>query len=259
MTIAEWWAWFGPGWVALAAASVALALPGTLWWAAGRGLAAAAVPQAALVGAAVGLLLGYSRDQLVLPAAVAAAVAGVVVPSAGVAAVLTVGLALPVLLVSGSPHGMNEVTDLTLSRVLGLGWNGAWPSVGLAVIGILLAWWGRRPLRAAVLDGAWAASAGLHPAWWSRLLGLWGGVAIGAALPAIGLIGVIGFLVLPGLGALRWCRTLGAALVLAPVIALLGVTLALPTAHAVDLPPVPVAVILTALAAGVIALAGRRR
>ena len=261
MGLAEWWTWFGPGWVALAVAAVALALPGTLWWAAGRGLAAVAVPQAALVGAAVGVLLNLSHGQIALPAALAAVLGGLVVRPGGAAVLLGAGMALPVWLVSGSPHGMNEVTDLTLSRILGLDWSGVWPSAVLAVGGVVVAATAHRYLRAAVLDPVWAASAGLHPRPWLAVLGIWGGLAVGVTLPAIGLIGVVGFLILPGLAARGLTLRLGHGLVAAPVLALISVLLAVPVAHVLDAPPVPVAVtiqaVITVVAYGLRVCAGR--
>jgi ABC-type Mn2+/Zn2+ transport system permease subunit len=142
-----------------------------------------------------------------------------------------------VLLLSRSPHGLEEVHRLLSSTIIGAtGAEVAW-------FGALLAFTAgfvflqRDPLTLLLMDREMAGAVGLPVRFWETLLWVWLGLTLGLAIRVSGLIYAFASLVLPALIAKNVAREVRPLFYLAPAIALVTSTAAFVLANAYDLPP----------------------
>ena len=162
------------------------------------------------------------------------------------------GASLSVLLLSHSPHGMEEVHQILFSSIIGATTAELWAFGVLAVGAVTGGFAARRLVILLATDPEMARAAGLRVrrAEWVQCALL--GVVIGLALRASGLLFTFSCLVLPALAATRVCRSPGQVFVFAPLIAFLTCGAAFVLANHYDQPPAQMA---TALRCGVTALA----
>ena len=152
-----------------------------------------------------------------------------------------------ILVVSGSPHGLEEVHRILASSLIG-----AVP-LDLALFGTLVAATAaalatlRRPLLLVVLDPVMAEAVGLRVAVWNAAIDLWLGLAVGLSIRVSGALYAFGCLVLPTLVARRFCRETGTLFAAAPLVALGSAVVAFVVANHLDLPPAQTTVALLAL------------
>ncbi len=262
------WSLFAEAWIASWLIAGLLGLLGVAVLARDQVFLGAAMSQAATAG--VALVVGFSSGvtaQWIAWVGGGTAVLAAVATALGVTAVrrhpegvtawiFLAGASSSVLVVARSPHGMEEVTRLVASSLVGAG------TADVVVFALLfagvVAWValdGRR-LRAALLDPVFAATVGVDLRRLGIVFALVLGAAIGWSLHVSGLLYTFGCLVLPALAARSLARELRTVVVLAPLIAIACAVLASVWADASDLPPAQVAVALLALIC-VVARVGR--
>ncbi len=142
-----------------------------------------------------------------------------------------------ILLVSHSPHGLEEVQQIMASSLIGatatdLAALGALTTITCAAV-ILL----NQRLLLFALDPAMAEAAGLHPRRWAAATAVWLGLAVGGSLHAAGLIYAFGCLVLPALVAKNLCRQVRSMFWAAPATALATAVAGFVLANHYDYPP----------------------
>jgi zinc/manganese transport system permease protein len=144
---------------------------------------------------------------------------------------------LSILVVSHSPHGLEEVQQILSSSLIGA------TTTDLVVLGALtaltaaaVAGWHPRLLLFA-LDPAMAEAVGMRPRRWTLATAVWLGLAVGGSLHAAGLIYAFGCLVLPALVAKNLCRQVRSMFWVAPATALGGAVAGFVLANHYDFPP----------------------
>jgi ABC-type Mn2+/Zn2+ transport system permease subunit len=156
--------------------------------------------------------------------------------------VFAFGMSLSVLLVSHSPHGMEEVHRLLASTLIGASAADAVLFTIMAAVTVLAVAVWSAPILLLVMDPEMARAAGVRVALWDRLMYVWLGVAVAFSLRVSGMVYTFGYLVLPALVAKNVCREARSMFLVAPAVALLTAQAAFVFAHAYDFPPAHVAV-----------------
>lgn len=244
--------------------AVLLSLAGI--WVVGRNqiFMGAAISQASLLGVSISLLAGSALapqldpDELVTLHAVGGGVFAVVAalltarperaerrgrePIAGW--IFLLGSSGSVLLLARSPHGLEELNQLTSSSILGATAAELGALVTLLLTSILaVSKWGRA-LMLLVTDPVHAAAVGLRVHVLSTTLCVWLGLAIGLSLHASGLTYTFGCLTLPAMAAQRVCREIRTMWIVCPLIGLSCAMLSFVLAHHFDFPPGQATVVL---------------
>jgi ABC-type Mn2+/Zn2+ transport system permease subunit len=151
---------------------------------------------------------------------------------------------LAILIVAGSPHGLEEVHRLLSSTIIGASRRDVEVFGMLAAATLVgLAHW-RAPLLLLVMDPEMARAVGVRVGRWDRVLSICLGIAVGLSLRVAGMLYTFGCLVLPALIARRICREVRSMFTIAPLIALGASTAAFVLANHYDYPPGQVAVAL---------------
>jgi ABC-type Mn2+/Zn2+ transport system permease subunit len=261
------WELFGDAWSVALLLALLLPIGGIVLVLRRQVFLAAAIGQTSTLGMAVAIWLGLAADggdhaghaaaplAFALAAGVATAVFAMRALTAGGTSMearagwtFLLGGSASMLLLAERPHGLQEVTRLQLSSLLG-----AAPVdvlVGAAAVlitGIAVALRGRRVLLWA-MDPATARMCGLRCGGYDVAIGSWLGLVSGFAIHATGLLFVFGLTLLPVLLARDLCRSLTAVLFVAPLAGATVTGAALVVAHLCDLPPGQTAVALLAVA-----------
>lgn len=265
---------FGPAWLALALAAVALSWPGLLVVARGQAMLTIAAAQCAAAGAALAMAaIGWSGgghvhgDWRLHAGGIAGGIAGTAAAWRGgterAAWLFAAAGAASLLLVAGSPYGMHDLQAMQNSSALLAGPLEAGAMGVLAVAGAIAVALRHRELRLLAVDPAHARACGMDPRRWNLAIGAWLGLSVSLAVSVQGLLFAVAFLIVPTLAAGALARALWPLLILAPLIALAAGTGGIALAHRADLPPGQVAVALLALTwpltAGLSALRRRTR
>jgi ABC-type Mn2+/Zn2+ transport system permease subunit len=252
------WALFGStylvGWLVCAT----LSLVGVLMVARNQIFAGAALSQASTLGIAaamwVGAVLGgdshrwLESDAFLTGTAVVVSVIASVLTGrtagrrresreAVMAWLFLLGASGSVVMVSHSPHGLEEVQRLLSSSIIGATGHDVALFGVLAVATAVWAavWW--RPLLFWVMDPATAQAAGVRVPAVETGVSLWLGLCVGLSIRTSGMLYTFGCLVLPALIAKALCREVRMMFFVAP---LAGVVLALAgfvVANHFDYPP----------------------
>jgi ABC-type Mn2+/Zn2+ transport system permease subunit len=222
----------------------------------------AALAEASTLGIALGILIetwlgefGHGEGPYSLPA-------GLAVVFSVVAAVLTArpvfgskstqeavtgwlflaGASVSVLLVSHSPHGMEEVHQILFSSIIGATQADVVIFGSLALGCFLGGAFLRRRLLLLAADPDMAAASGVRTVAWELNLCAILGVAVGLSLHVAGLLYTFGCLILPTLATRNFCRSPTLLFFAAPAVAVICVGTAFVLAHEHDQPPAQVAV-----------------
>lgn len=141
-----------------------------------------------------------------------------------------------VLLVAHSPHGLEEVQSLMASTLIGATRLdiALFAAAALATAALLLI--AHRRIMLIVMDGPTAAALGLRVRVWDAGMAVWLGLTLGLSLHVAGLLYVFGCLVLPAMVARNLCRRMATMFTIAPLIAVIGVTLGFIWANHYDYP-----------------------
>jgi zinc/manganese transport system permease protein len=158
--------------------------------------------------------------------------------------VFLLSASLSVLLLSHSPHGLEEVHRLLASTIIGASGPDVWTfAIMIVVTGIVLSSWGDRILLL-VMDPEMAGAVGIPVRLWNRTISVWLGVTVGVSIRVTGMIYTFGCLVLPALVARNACREVRAMFLVAPLVALGAGGMGFVLAHHYDYPPGQVTVAL---------------
>jgi ABC-type Mn2+/Zn2+ transport system permease subunit len=214
-----------------------------------------AVAQASTLGIAVALWLGslgaaawLRSDVMAAILAIAASIATALLttrhPGPGRESaesvtgwVYLVAASLPVLLLSRSPHGLEEIHQLLFSTLLGASATDLGIFTALAVITVGLVVRLHERLLLFAMDPEVAAALGMRRRVWDAAAAIWLGLAVGLSIRVSGTLYTFGCLVLPALVAKNLTREVRPLLVWAPVIAVASAVVGFVWAHHADTPP----------------------
>jgi zinc/manganese transport system permease protein len=151
--------------------------------------------------------------------------------------VFLVSGSLSILVVSRSPHGLEEIHRLLSSSIIGATLLDVWILGTLtaltAVLFILLS----RKILLFALDPSMALAVGLRMKVWASMTSIWLGLAIGLSIRASGMLYTFGCLVLPALVAKNVCREVRTMFLVAPAVAIGTAFLGFLLANHYDYPP----------------------
>jgi ABC-type Mn2+/Zn2+ transport system permease subunit len=251
------WALFHDAFVTGWLLAALLALAGVLVVARDQIFIGAAVAQASTLGVALALCLdgamgglGWLESDAVLAAfAVLAAVVAALAtarsepeprassPEARTGWVYLFAASLGILVVTRSPHGVEEVHRLLSSSIIGAS------RTDVAIFAVLLAGTGlgvarvHRSLLLLAVDPLMAAAVGVPVRRWNAVLSCGLGLLVGLAIPTAGVLYTFGCLVLPPLVARNLCREMRPMFLVSPLVAAGASIAAFVVAHHYDLPP----------------------
>lgn len=245
-----------------------LALTGIWLIARDQVFAGAAFSQASVLGAAVGLLLtevfhdldDSLKSSVVYALTVIASTAAAVFidffsdrKSRLITAESTTGLvylfsaAFSVLVVSKTPHGLQEVTSMLSSSVLGLEMADAFLFAVLLAATVLFTVLFYKKLITVGVDPAFASSVGIDVHRVRFLAALYTGLVTGLAIRYSGMLYSFGFLVLPGLLLRPLVQSPVRLILFAPLVAVAASFTGFWLAHILDLPLAQTSVAVIAL------------
>lgn len=214
-----------------------------------------AVSQASALGIAVALVLGvepvgagaleeFASSGLAVLAAVATALVSARVPREGgespeavTGFVFLLAASLPTLLLSRSPHGLEEIQRLAFSTLLGASELDLLALGGVTLLVAGLAWRYRSELVLVAVDPEMARAVGLRPRAVRLAVAVVLGICVGLAMRIAGLLYTFGLLVLPALLARSLSREIRPLLWRSPLVALGAAVPAFVLAHGLDTPP----------------------
>ncbi|MGH8611746.1 MAG: metal ABC transporter permease [Gammaproteobacteria bacterium] len=142
-----------------------------------------------------------------------------------------------VLLLSHSPHGLEEVHRLLSSSLIGATDADVAGFTALTVAIVVFLHMGWRRILLIAQDPMTARALGIHPERWLIATSLALGLAAGLAIRTAGMLYTFGCLVLPGLIAKNLCREVRSMFFVAPVVALAAAVSGFVIAHHADYPP----------------------
>jgi ABC-type Mn2+/Zn2+ transport system permease subunit len=148
---------------------------------------------------------------------------------------------LSILVVSHSPHGMEEVQRLIASGIYGAT-SSEVVEFGLLLVGVGAFLLVARRRLLLLTDEEMAQAVGIRPGPWNVGLACLLGVTVGLSLRTVGMLYTFGCLVLPCLGARNLCRRASTVLFLALALGLGSSVAAFVLANAWNQPPGQVAV-----------------
>jgi ABC-type Mn2+/Zn2+ transport system permease subunit len=161
--------------------------------------------------------------------------------------VFLISSSLSILLVSRSPHGLEEVHRLLSSSIIGATAADVWIFGILTVLTATLLIGFYRKILLFSLDASMALTIGMRIRTWNVITSAWLGLAVGLSIRASGMLYTFGCLVLPALVAKNLCREVRYMFLVAPVVALvIGVT-GFVLANSYDYPPGQMTVFLLCL------------
>lgn len=173
--------------------------------------------------------------------------------------VFLISASLSVLIVSHSPHGLEEIHRVHSSSIIGATGTEVWIFGGFCLVSIVAMAGMHRRLLLFAVDPPMAASVGMKVRWWAVGTALWLGLANGLAIRASGMLYTFGMLVLPALVAKNLCREVRPMLLVSPLVALLTATIAFVLANHYDFPPAQAAIALLGLLLALVWIIGIRR
>jgi zinc transport system permease protein len=161
--------------------------------------------------------------------------------------VFLISSSLSILIVSHSPHGLEEVHRLLSSSIIGATTLDVWV-FGLltALTGALLSIFYRKILLFS-LDPSMALAIGMRIRTWNVITSAWLGLAVGLSIRSSGMLYTFGCLVLPALVAKNLCREVRYMFLMAPLVALVMGVSGSVLANSYDYPPGQMTVFLLCL------------
>jgi ABC-type Mn2+/Zn2+ transport system permease subunit len=166
--------------------------------------------------------------------------------------IFLVSASVSVLVLSHSPHGLEEVHRLISSSIIGATGGDVAVFATLLVASVLLVALRSRVILLLVMDAATATAIGVRTTAWSAALAVWLGLSVGLSIRISGMLYTFGFLVLPALVAKNICREVRTMFFVAPAVGLAAGIAGFVSANYWDFPPGQMSV---ALLAGMLPLA----
>lgn len=247
--------------------AIVLSIAGVLAVARDQIFVGAAVAQASTLGIAVGLYMGVELPSIGSEGG-AFTLSCLAVGFAMAATLLTAGRRTPgrethesltgwvfllsgsvsILLLAESPHGLNEVSRLLTSSLIGATSSDVTLFAIMALLStVVVIVFGQRLLLLA-MDPTMAEVLGVRTRFWSFATSVWLGLAVGMAIRVSGTLYAFGMLILPALVARNLCRQARSLFWVAPLLALVAGVAGFVVANHEDHPPAQVAVALLAVA-----------
>jgi ABC-type Mn2+/Zn2+ transport system permease subunit len=253
------WRLFHHAYVAGWLIGVLLALAGVVVVARNQIFIGAAVAQASTLGIALGMWVGsgialsgdHAHGALSL-IGIAFAVAAAALTARGgdsgtreaaTGWVFLAAASLATIVLSHSPHGLEEINHLVSSSIIGATGSDVWLFGVLVLVGGTAAAALRDRLILFAIDPAMAAAVGMRTRLWDAALAGWLGLVVGGAMRSAGLLYTFGSLVLPALAAAALCRETRSLFVVAPALALVAGVIGFVLANHYDDPPGQMAVV----------------
>ncbi len=143
---------------------------------------------------------------------------------------------LSVLILSHSPHGLEEIHRIHSSSLLGAAPMEVAVFALLTAVSIAVLMVVHRRLLLFALDPSMAAAVGMKVNRWSIVFAIWLGLAVGLSIRASGMLYTFGTLVLPALIAKNICREVRPMFLVAPAVALGASSFAFVLANYFDFP-----------------------
>jgi len=144
---------------------------------------------------------------------------------------------LAVLIVSRSPHGVEEIHRLLSSSIIGATLADVWVFGILSGLTVAFLFLFYRKLLLFALDRSMALAIGLRVRAWSFATSAWLGLAIGLSIRSSGMLYTFGCLVLPALIAKNLCREVRTMFLVAPITAVVMAFIGFFFANSYDYPP----------------------
>ncbi|MGH7410039.1 MAG: metal ABC transporter permease [Candidatus Methylomirabilis sp.] len=238
--------------------SLLLSLIGVLVVARDQIFIGAAISQASTLGIALAMVIGgwgamgslswLQSDRFLTTMAVAFSLIAALITSGGGEAgresheaitgwVFLVSASLSILIVSHSPHGLEEIHRLLASSIIGATAGDIWTFGTLTAFTALWLWATHRRVLLFVMDPAMAAAVGMRTARWAALISAWLGLVVGLSIRSSGMLYTFGCLVLPALVAKNICREVRPMFLVAPIVAVGTGTAGFVLANHYDFPP----------------------
>ncbi len=161
--------------------------------------------------------------------------------------VFLVSASLSILIVSQSPHGLEEIHRLLSSSIIGATMADVWTFgilAGLAALALCVL---HRRILLFAMDPVMAAAVGMRVARWGALTSASLGLAVGLSIRSSGMLYTFGCLVLPALAAKHVCREVRPMFLVAPVVAVGAGAIGFALANHYDYPPAQMTVALLSL------------
>jgi ABC-type Mn2+/Zn2+ transport system permease subunit len=175
--------------------------------------------------------------------------------------VFLLSASVAILLVTHSPHGLEEIHRLLSSSIIGATVTDVWTFASLAGATLVVVALAYRRVLLFAMDPAMATAVGMRVSLWAAGTAVWLGLVVGLSMRVSGMLYTFGSLVLPALVAKNLCHEVTSVFVVAPCIAIGTGALGFVLANYYDYPPAQMTVALLSmlllLAWSVQALRGR--
>lgn len=151
--------------------------------------------------------------------------------------IFLLSLSFSVLLLSHSPHGLEEVHSILTSTIIGARATDVWIFTILTIVTVIALLLYRQQALLVVMDPEMARAVGLQVDRWNAGLSIWLGIAVGFSIRVSGVVYAFACLVLPALVAKNLGREVHTMFLTSPVIALSTGIVAFILANHYDYPP----------------------
>ncbi len=151
--------------------------------------------------------------------------------------VFLISASLSILIVSHSPHGLEEIHRLLSSSIIGATTSDIWSFSLLTFLTVFLILLFYRKILLFTLDPSMASAIGMRMKIWSLATSAWLGLAVGLSIRASGMLYTFGCLVLPALVAKNLCREVRYMFLVAPIVAIGTGAIGFLVANQYDFPP----------------------
>ena len=151
--------------------------------------------------------------------------------------VFLISASLSILIVSHSPHGLEEIHRLLSSSIIGATAADIWSFSLLTLLTVFLILLLYRKILLFTLDPSMASAIGMKMKIWSLATSAWLGLAVGLSIRASGMLYTFGCLVLPALVAKNLCREVRYMFLVAPIVAVGTGAIGFLLANQYDFPP----------------------
>ena len=151
--------------------------------------------------------------------------------------VFLISASLSILIVSHSPHGLEEIHRLLSSSIIGATTSDIWSFSLLTFLTVFLILLFYRKILLFTLDPSMASAIGMRMKIWSLATSAWLGLAVGLSIRASGMLYTFGCLVLPALVAKNLCREVRYMFLVAPIVAVGTGAIGFLLANQYDYPP----------------------
>lgn len=263
------WPLFATSWITGWLVAATLSLIGVVVIARNQVFVGAALSQASTLGIALAMWIGAlggeagqamaESDSFLTAVAVVVAVIGALATarSSGpghesregmMGWLFLLGAAGSIVVVSRSPHGMEEVRRLFESSIIGATKADVAAFSVAAVATAAAITWQWRAILLWIMDPATAQASGVRARRMETVSAIWLGLGVGLAIRASGTLYTFGCLALPALIAKSLCREVRTMFFVAPLVAVAAGVIGFVVANYYDFPPAQMATCLSALA-----------